>query len=307
MAEESKAAVVGAIAANFAIAAAKLVAAAGGSSAMLSEAIHSGIDGVNDILLLLGMKLSHKPADKRHPFGYGKEVYFWALLVSCSILAIGGGVTVMEGVQHMLRAEPVHKATWAYGALLCGAVFDGISLVYGWKQFWRQNEGKSFWDAVHEAKEPGSLMVVAEDAAAVAGEFIAAAGVYANTRGVLWADGLSAVLIGCLLGATAVFLIIQTRDLIVGESVEDEISREICSMANEDSGVVSIRSAQSMHFGPETVLVTMDVVFRPEESAGELMEAVDRIQGRIRERFPAVKYIYIDPERADENPSRKAA
>lgn len=282
--------------ANFAIMAAKLFAAAGGSSAMLSEAIHSGIDGVNDLLLLLGLKRAKRPADKQHPFGYGKEVYFWALLVSCSILAIGGGVTVMEGVRHIIKPEPIEKASWAYIALLCGVIFDGASLIYGFRQFRDQNRGKGFREAVQETKDPGSLMVITEDSAAVIGEFIAAAGVFATTRGLLWADGLAAVLIGCLLGTTAIFLIAQTRPLIVGEGVEDEISRAIVKMADRDDQVVAIRAAHSMHFGPETVLVTMDVIFREDCSSGELMEAVDRMQKKIRHRFPAVKYVYIDPE-----------
>lgn len=296
MAEQSKASVVGAVVANFAIMAAKLLAAAGGSSAMFSEAIHSGIDGVNDLLLLLGLKRAKRPADKQHPFGYGKEVYFWALLVSCSILAIGGGVTVMEGVRHVMQPKPIEKASWAYVALLCGVIFDGASLIYGWRQFRKQNRGKGFREAVQETKDPGSLMVITEDSAAVIGEFIAAAGVFANTHGFLWADGLAAVLIGLLLGATAIFLIAQTRALVVGEGVEDDISREIVKMADSDDQVVAIRAAHSMHFGPETVLVTMDVVFREDRRTGELMEAVDRMQKKIRDRFPAVKYVYIDPE-----------
>lgn len=307
MARESKASVVGAVVANFAIMAAKLLVAAGGSSAMLSEGIHSGIDGVNDLLLLLGLKRSKKPADEQHPFGYGKELYFWALLVSCSIFAIGGVVTVMEGIRGMLEPEPMQKASWAYVALLCGVLFDGGSLIYSWRQFRQQNRGKAFWEAVREAKDPGTLMVITEDSAAIIGEFIAAAGVFANTRGLLWADGLAAVMVGCLLASTAVFLIVQTRDLVVGEGVEDDISRDIRKMVIDDEEVVAIRAAHSMHFGPETVLVTMDLAFQAERGAGDLMRAVDRIQEKIRERFPAVKYVYIAPQRAAKEDREQAA
>jgi cation diffusion facilitator family transporter len=307
MAQESKASVVGAIVANFAIMAAKLFAALGGSSAMLSEAIHSGIDGVNDLLLLLGLKRSKRPPDEQHPFGYGKELYFWALLVSCSILTIGGGVTVMEGIRTMMKPEPVRKASLAYIALLCGVLFDGGSLIYSWRQFCRQNQNKKLWEAIRETKDPGSLMVITEDSAAVIGEFIAAAGVFANTHGILWADGLAAVLIGCLLGVTAVFLITQTRSLVVGEGVEDDISRAIQNITGRVDEVVTVRAAHSMHFGPETVLVTMDLAFRADRRAGELMQAVDEIQERIREQFPAVKYVYIAPEKATKEELKRPA
>jgi cation diffusion facilitator family transporter len=290
--------VVGAVVANFAIALVKLLAAiAGGSSAMLSEAAHSGIDGVNDLLLLLGIHRSKRPADGQHPFGYGKELYFWSLLVSCSVLAVGGGVTVVEGVRHLVRPEPVTHAAWAYGALGCGALFDAGSLWFSVRQFRKQNRGKALRRAVRETKDPGSLMVVAEDTAALTGEALAAAGVFASTHGLRRGDGIGSVSIGLLLGCVAVFLITQMRDLIVGEGVEDEISGAIKNLAVGPGRFRAVRSAQTMHFGPETVLVTITAEFDPERRAADLIEAVHGIQGAIRERYPAVRYVFVDPER----------
>lgn len=308
MSKASTASVIGATTANFVIAGAKLLAAtAGGSSAMLSESIHSGVDGVNDLLLLFGMKRSQRPADEKHPFGYGKELYFWALIVSCSVFAIGGAVSVIEGVARVLKPESLHHASWAFVALGCGAVFDTASLVYSLKQFRDQNRDKGFREAVRESKDPSTLMVIYEDAAAVLGELIAAAGVLLQMFGVEVADGIASILIGLLLAATAAYLIQQNRDLIVGEGVEDDISRSIHQLAVGEGKFLSVRAAHSMHFGPDTVLVTIDAEFDPNRKAGELMQAVDRIQIAIREKFPAVKYIYIDPESASEGKAPTAA
>lgn len=153
MAQGSKATVIVAIGANFAIAAAKLLAGTvGKSSAMMSEAVHSSIDGVNDLLLLFGLKRSRRPADEQHPFGYGMELYFWSLIVAGSVVAIGGGVTMVEGVHRLLEPKLVRHATWAFVALACGSVFDMASLVYGMRRFRRQNRGKRFWEAVRESK-----------------------------------------------------------------------------------------------------------------------------------------------------------
>jgi cation diffusion facilitator family transporter len=302
VAGESRASVIGAIAANFAIAAIKFIAAGiGGSSAMLSEAVHSSIDSINDLLLLFGLRRSRKPADEEHPFGYGKEIYFWALIVSCSVLGIGGGVTGLEGILTILHPEPITHALWAYVALGCGIVFDSVSFSIAMRQFHRQNQKKPFAEAVRESKDPGSLMVIFEDSAAVLGEVTAAVGVFLNTHGWLHADGIASLVIACLLAAEAIFLIGQMRDLIVGEGVEDEISRTIRQIASEPGRFDSVLRARTMHFGPDTVLVTMDAEFDPGRSAGELMQTIDDIQGSIRQHYPAVKYIYLDPE----NPNKR--
>jgi cation diffusion facilitator family transporter len=297
MAKESRASIIGAIIANFAIAAAKLLAAIlGGSSAMLSEGIHSSVDGINDLLLLFGLKQSRRPADEQHPFGYGKDLYFWSIIISCSVLGVGGGVTISEGIRHILQPAKIEHAQWAFLALACGVLFDAGSFFYGMRQFRRQNRGKRLWRAIDETKDPSSLMVIFEDSTAFLGEILAAVGIVLNQHGWLRGDGVASVLIGCLLAAMAIFLIAQTRDLVVGEGVEEDISRSIRELAVGEHKFLSVRAAHTMHLGPETVLVTMDTVFDPERSAGELMEAVDRIQRTIRERYPAVKFVYIDPE-----------
>ena len=297
MADASKAAVVSAIAANFLIALAKFIAGViSGSAAVLAEALHSAVDGLNDVLLLIGLRRSRRPADERHPFGHGKELYFWALLVSCSVLAVGGGVAVIQGLHRVVHPANVTNATWAFLALGSGVAFNAVSAAFSLRQFHRQNRGKKFWQAVDEMKDPSAFMVLAEDGVGMLGELIAAAGIALQLAGWQHADGTASILIGILLGGTAIFLIAQHRDLVIGEGVEDEISRSIGEIATSEGGFVSIRSARTIYFGPDVVLVTMDAFFDPDRKAGELIEAVDRIQRTIRERFPAVKYIYIDPE-----------
>jgi cation diffusion facilitator family transporter len=306
MADSSKAAIVAALTANFAIAAAKFIAGAiGGSSAMFSEAIHSTVDGLNDVLLFFGLKRSRRPPDEQHPFGHGKELYFWALIVSCSVLAIGGGVAVVEGILHLIHPSEITQPKWAFLALGCGVVFNIISSIYELRQFRRQNKGKQFWEAVNETKDPSALMVVFEDAVGMLGELIAAGGIALQLAGWRYGDGAASVLVGLLLGATAIFLIEQNRDLIIGEGVEDEISRSIQEIATSEGGFVSIRSARTMYFGPDNILVTMDALFDPDRKAGELIDAVDRIQRAIRQKHPEVKYIYIDPESSSEQNSRR--
>src|ERR1700712_433191 len=152
MAQESKVAVIGATAANFAIAAIKLAIGIGGSAAMISEGLHSAIDGVNDLLLLYGLRASKRPADELHPFGYGKDLYFWSLIVSLSVFSVGGGVTIFEGVRSILHPSKIQHVGWAYSALVCGLLFDGVSLIYSVIQFNKQTEGKRFWRAFKESK-----------------------------------------------------------------------------------------------------------------------------------------------------------
>ncbi len=210
---------------------------------------------------------------------------------------------MFEGIHQMLHPEHIKKPLWSYLALAAGLLFDGSSLLFGFKQFRKQNPGKGFWEAVQESKDPTTFMVIGEDSAAVVGVLIAATGVFLNSRGLLFADGLSSLLIGVTLAATAAFLIWQTRDLVIGEAVEDEISHAIHEIASHDRAVPEAGNPHTLHFGRESVLVTMDLGFRRDRPAGELIDAVDRIQTAIREKYPAVKYVYIDPESLKEESS----
>ena len=222
----------------------------------------------------------------------------WALIVSCSVFAIGGGVTVAEGIRAVMKPEPVKGLGWSFLALGCGVAFDAGSLIFSVRKFQKENQGKGFREAVAEVKDPTPVMVMAEDSAAIVGEFIAAAGIGVQALGWRYGDGVASVLIGFLLGAVAVFLISQNRDLIIGESVDDEISRAITEIAARDGRFTHVRSARTIHFGPDAVLVTLEAEFDPERKARELIDTVDAIQREIRERYPSVRFIFVDPETA---------
>src|SRR5450631_971282 len=175
---KSKVAIFGAIAANVAIAITKFVVAGiTGSSAMLSEGIHSAVDTFNGILLLVGLKLSQRPATPEHPFGHGKELYFWSLIVAVLIFGLGGGVSFFEGVQHIRRPEPLHDPTWNYVVLGAAAVFEGSSFAVALRQVLKQTGERPFWAALHWSKDPTTYTVLAEDSAAHVGLVIAAIGI----------------------------------------------------------------------------------------------------------------------------------
>jgi cation diffusion facilitator family transporter len=197
---ESRIAIYGAIAANVAIAVTKFtVAAISGSSAMLSEGIHSAVDTGNGILLLVGIHLSERPASEEHPFGHGKELYFWSLIVAVLIFGVGGGISFYEGVLHVLRPVALEDAFWNYVVLGCAAVFEGTSFVIALRQFRRQNPGLKLWEALKRSKDPSTFTVVAEDSAALAGLAIAGAGVWAShSLGRPELDGVASMLIGLL-------------------------------------------------------------------------------------------------------------
>jgi cation diffusion facilitator family transporter len=286
----------GAIAANIAIATTKFIAAsATGSSAMMSEAIHSTVDTGNGLLLLVGLVRSRQLPDAEHPFGYGKELYFWTLIVAVLIFGVGGGISAYEGVLHIRQPEPLRDPHWNYIVLGCAAIFDGASFAMALREIFREKEGESLWAAIHASKDPTTFTVLAEDGAALVGLLIAATGIYASHRLDEPAlDGAAAVAIGILLAGVASVLISESRSLLVGEGVDREMVRAIQILAQDDPAVVSAAKPLTMHLGPAEVLVTLDVRFADGASSYEIAMAVERIEGQIRARFSAVKRIYIE-------------
>jgi cation diffusion facilitator family transporter len=296
MAEQSKTAVVAAALIGTSLAGAQFVIAAiGGSAIMLSEGIHSSIAAANDGLLLIGQKKSRRPADSQHPFGYAQELYIWSMIVAISILGLGGGVSFSEGVRHILKPQPIEKAYLAYLALGIALLFDLITLGIALKQFRDMTKGKSFWNAVNTSKDPNPLIVLGENAAAIVGSVIAMIGVKLNQSGFLIADGIGSVLIGCLLTITSVFLIYQIRHLLIGEAVEKPIAEAIRDLSNQGEKIVQVENPVTLQLGPEDVLLAMQAKFDGNHSGNEILKAIERIQHRVKEQFPSIKHIYIDP------------
>lgn len=302
MAEGSKLTVYGAIVANIAIAASKFVAAGfTGSSAMISEGIHSLVDSGNGGLLLLGMRLSQRPADERHPFGHGMETYFWSLVVAVLIFGVGGGMSVYEGITHIRHPAPLQDPTWNYWVLGIAGIFESISLVIGLREFLStKDRDKTFWQSVRTSKDPTVFTVVFEDSAAILGLVLAFLGVWLGHRFENpFFDGGASIAIGVLLAGVAAFLAWESKGLLIGESADPEVLASIRRLATADPAVESVEPPMSMQLGPHEILVNLGVRFRSTLSAGEVEAAVDRLERKIQESHPDVKHITIEADHVE--------
>jgi cation diffusion facilitator family transporter len=290
--------VYGAITANFIMAVAKFTAAAfTGSSAMLSEGIHSIVDTGNQGLLLLGSNLSQRPPDKSHPFGHGQEIYFWGLIVAIILFAIGGGLSIYEGISHLQHPEEISSPVWNYAVLGIGLIVEGVSWTIALREFLPIKEGESLWEAIRSSKEPTVFVVLAEDSAALIGLLLALLGVFLTqqTRNSLY-DGVASILIGFTLASVAIFLAYESRKLLLGESADEEVVRDIRRLVEEDAAVKEVNQPLTMHFGPQEVLLNLDLQFEDDLSASDVASVVDRIERDIREAHPEVKRIFIEAE-----------
>ncbi|MEM9984244.1 MAG: cation diffusion facilitator family transporter [Bacteroidota bacterium] len=296
MAGSSKGPIYAAMAANFAIAISKFIAAGiSGSSAMLSEGIHSLVDTGNGALLLYGIRRSKKPADEAHPMGHGKELYFWALVVAVLIFAIGGGMSFYEGIEHLKNPTPMGDPTLSYIVLALAIVFEGAAMLFALKAFNKIRGKKSFWRAIVTSKDPSSFAVILEDAAALIGLVVALLGVYlGHTFQEPMFDGLASIIIGLLLTAIAIFMAAESKALLVGESADPEVRKSIRRIVEADASVISLNTLVTQHFGPEQVLVALDVEFKDELTADEIEQAVARIEGQIRAMHKIVRRIFIE-------------
>jgi cation diffusion facilitator family transporter len=300
----SKKVIYAATAANLGIAATKFIAAAvSGSSAMLSEAIHSVIDTGNQLLLLFGMYRSQRPPDATHAFGHGKELYFWSLIVAVLLFGVGGGMALYEGIGHILRPTPLESPFWAYTVLAVAAVFESSSLIVAVRELLRRRGPRTFWSRVHRSKDPAVYTTFYEDCAALAGLIVAFGGVYLGHRyQTPFFDAAASVIIGVILCVVALTLVYESRGLLVGESASAETLTSICRIVESDHAIRTARTPLTMHLGPADILLNLDVEFEPGISASEQVAAVARIEDAIRRQHPAVKRIYIEARRLTGDP-----
>jgi len=291
-----------AFAGNLLIAITKFVAARlTGSSAMLAEAIHSVVDTGNQALLLLGLRLSRKGPDEKHPFGHGKELYFWSLLVAMLLFGMGGGMSFYEGVRHLRHPRPIESATASYVVLALAFVFESVPFALALRQFQRTRPrsgsggAEPFWHGLRGSKDPSLFVVLFEDAAALLGLVIAFLGVFlSRTLGEpLW-DGVASLVIGVMLMVVSVLLVIETRGLLLGEAAHPLIVDDVRRLAAADPAVSAVRTPLTMHLGPHEILLNLDVQFRAGLSAGEIVAAVERLEAAIRSAQPEVRRIFIE-------------
>jgi cation diffusion facilitator family transporter len=297
MAAESRKAIYASLAANVAIAITKfIVGSIAHSSAMLAEGVHSLVNCFDGGLLLLGQRRSRRPPDEAHPFGYGREVYFWSLIVAILFFALGSGVTIYEGVQHVVRPGPLGDPTWSYVVLAASALFDGGSFVVGMRQFRRHMRAPGYWRAVRRSKDPALFSVVLEDVADLLGLAIAFVGVFLSHHLQMpILDGVASIAIGIVLGAIATILLIETHGLLVGEAASPELIEAIHRTVLEEDGVVAASRPASLHVGPQDIVVALHVEFAHGLTAEQVAESTVGLDERLRRRYPAIQRVFVQP------------
>ena len=294
----SKTSIYAALAANLLIAVTKFVAGAvSNSAAMIAEGVHSVVDTVNELFLLLGIYRSKMLPDATHPFGYGKELYFWSFIVSIMIFGLGGGVSIYQGIAHVIRPEKLGDPTINYIVLALSVVFEGTSLIIALKQFNKLRGETPFWAAVIKSKDPSSFLVLFEDSAAVAGLFIVALFVYlSHAFNKPYLDGVASLLVGMILIAVSALLARESRSLLMGEGVSSDTRGRICRMVEADSDVTKVLHILSTYQSPSEVLLMLIVAFKAGMNTREINMAIDRIRDVVKAEFKLVRFIMIQPE-----------
>lgn len=286
-----------ALAANLLIAITKFIAGAfTNSSSMISEGIHSTVDTTNQLLLLYGIKRSKKPADEFHPFGYGKELYFWSFMVSILIFGLGGGLSIYQGILHIREPELMRDPFWNYIVLFLSLIFEGTSLYIAVKAFNKTRNGMKWWDAIIKSKDPASFLVVFEDGAAVAGLIIVMLlmGI-SHSFQIPELDGVASVIVGLILVFVSLILARESRSLLMGEGIAPDTRKRIAKLAEKDAAVVKTKSILSTYQSPEEVVLMLIIDFEDDLDTEEITQAIDRISENIKKEFKLVRFVIIQP------------
>ncbi len=299
MASGSRTVIFAALIGNALISITKFVAASiTGSSAMLSEGIHSLVDTGNQVLLLYGLKRAAKPADADFPFGYGKEIYFWSFIVAILIFALGGGISIYEGIQHVLHPEPISNPMVNYIVLGLALIFEGAAWYFAFREFSRVKGRWSYLEAIQRAKDPTIFVVLFEDSAAMLGLMVAFIGVLlAQVTGILIFDGIASVIIGLILIGTAVWLAYETKGLLIGESANRSIIRGIRDTLQGKPNIDHVNEILTMHMGPDFILANISVDFADAISARDVETDIAAIDNSIKQKYPQIKRVFIEAEK----------
>lgn len=284
--------------ANAAIAVTKFAASAvTGSSAMFAEGIHSVVDTGNQGLLLLGLARARRPATAEHPFGHGKALYFWAFMVAIVIFAAGAGFAGYEGVEKVLHPGEVTSSWIPYVVLAAAFAFESVAWWMAFQALQKAREGRTFWATVKRSKDPTLFTVLFEDTAAMAGIVIAFAGVLAAdlTGNALW-DGVATLAIAAVLAATAVFLAVETKGLLVGEAADPAMVADMRREIAADPGVARVHEVLTMHLGPNEILATVTADFDDSLDAGEVEATVGRLSERLSARYPDLRRLFVEAQ-----------
>jgi cation diffusion facilitator family transporter len=291
-----------ALAANLLISITKFIAGAfSNSAAMISEGIHSLVDTVNQILLLYGLKQSQKPADALRPFGYGKELYFYSFIVSILIFGLGGGISIYQGISHVLQPEPLEDPTWNYVVLALSILFEGASLVVATKEFNRSRGELSWWNAIVRSKDPSNFLVLFEDGAAVSGLLVVMLCIFLGHRyNIPELDGVGSILVGLILVIVSIILARESRSLLMGEGIMPENQKRIIAIAERDPAVIKVQHLLSTYQSPEVIVLMLIIAFQEELETAEINSAIDRIRASIKNEYNLVRFVIIQPESLEE-------
>ncbi|CAN5408140.1 cation diffusion facilitator family transporter [soil metagenome] len=284
-----------ALAGNLLVAATKTGAAFWtGSASMLSEAVHSLVDTTNELLLLYGMRRSQRGIDSDHPVGSGRELYFWSFVVALLIFALGAGVSLWQGVEHIRAPEEIHDPHVSYIVLALAFVFEGYSWWVSLRAF-RANKGDmGFFEAFRRSKDPPSFMVLFEDSAALIGIVIAAAGTYASASlNMPIMDGVASVTIGLVLAGTSLLLLRESKSLLIGERADDALAASIVRIAQQDKSVLRANGLRTVQLSPDQVLAMLSLEFEDALCVPQIEQAVAEIERKVRQAHPEVLSIYI--------------
>ena len=292
----SKKVIYAALAGNGLIAVSKFVGASiTGSSAMVAEGIHSVVDTGNQVLLLHGLRRAKKPADAKHPFGYGAEIYFWAFVVAILIFSIGAGISIWHGVEKIIHPHEIQNARINYVILGAAIIFEGVAWTIAYIEFKKYKGKKQLMKAVRDSKDPTIFTVLFEDSAAMAGLIVATIGIWiATTFNIPQADGIASVTIGVILAVTASLLAYETKGLLIGEAADPQVLKEVKKIIKTENNINAINEIRTLHRGPNDILLAMSVDYKSNVTAGVVEKTNTKIEQEVKQKFPDVKRMFIE-------------
>ncbi len=263
---------------------------------MLAEGIHSAVDTGNQLLLLIGIKHSRRPADEWHPFGYGKVLYFWALIVAVSVFSLGGGASIYHGISSLRNPHALQDPTWNYLVLIVAAVFESYSWNVSRHELnRRRHPGENLWQVVRRSKDPSVFTIFIEDSAALAGIAVALLGIWlGQVFDNRYIDPAASVVIGFVLITAAIFLARESGGLLVGESIDHEQIVQLKKILADEPAVDAVGHLLTMQLGPDNILLTAAVRFKRDLAIDDIEQAIGRLQSAIRQQYPAIQRIFFE-------------
>jgi cation diffusion facilitator family transporter len=287
-----------ALAANLLIALTKFIAGFfSNSAAMIAEGVHSVVDTANQVLLLFGLRQSQKKPDATHPFGYGKELYFYSFIVSILIFGLGGGVSMFQGIYHIIHPDVLGIPKWNYMVLGISVIFEGSSLAIAAKEFNKLRGDNTWWQAITKSKDPSTFLVLFEDSAAVIGLFIVAICMYlGHTYHINYLDGLASSLVGILLICVSLILARESRSLLMGEGIGSTTKKRITEIVEQDGDVLKLMHILSTYQSPSEIVLMLIIAFKKNLDTAGINEAISRIRNIVKDEYNLVHFVIIQPE-----------